>query len=69
MRRIFVVEDRDTAVHQLKQSLEGKGYEVSIARRGREALDIVAQQRVDLVLQGTCQKAPSLESGYEWLNS
>ena len=50
MRRILVVEDRDTAVHQLKQSLEGKGYEVSIARRGREALDIVAQQRVDLVL-------------------
>ena len=50
MRRILVVEDRDTAVHQLKQSLEGKGYLVSIARRGKEALDIVAQQRIDLVL-------------------
>ena len=43
MKKILVVEDRDTAVHQLKQSLEGNGYEVFIARRGREALDIAAQ--------------------------
>lgn len=50
MRKILVVEDRDTAMHQLKKSLEGNGYEVFIARNGKEALDIVAQTRVDLVL-------------------
>ena len=50
MRKILVVEDRDTAVHQLKQSLEGNGYVVYIARRGKEALEIASQHRVDLVL-------------------
>src|SRR6516165_1865710 len=50
MKKILVVEVRDTAVHQLKQSLEGKGYEVFIARKGKEALEIVAQRRIDLVL-------------------
>jgi two-component system, OmpR family, KDP operon response regulator KdpE len=50
MKKILVVEDRDTTVHQLKKSLEGNGYEVYVARRGKEALDIVSQQRVDLVL-------------------
>ena len=50
MKKILVVEDRDTAVHQLKQSLESNGYEVYIARRGREALEVIAQHRVDLVL-------------------
>jgi two-component system, OmpR family, KDP operon response regulator KdpE len=50
MKKILVVEDRDTTVHQLKQSLESNGYEVYIARRGKEALDVIAQHRVDLVL-------------------
>jgi len=50
MKKILVVEDRDTAVHQLKQSLESNGYEVHIARRGKEALGVMAQHRVDLVL-------------------
>jgi two-component system KDP operon response regulator KdpE len=50
MRKILVVEDRDSTVLQLKRSLEQQGYEVYIARRGREALDIVSQQHIDLVL-------------------
>jgi two-component system, OmpR family, KDP operon response regulator KdpE len=50
MKKILVVEDRDTTVHQLQQSLEGNGYEVFIARRGKEALDVISEHRVDLVL-------------------
>src|SRR5579864_278330 len=50
MKRILVVEDHDTTVHNLKQSLERNGYEVYIARSGREALDMIDQHRMDLVL-------------------
>lgn len=50
MKKILVVEDRDTTVRALKQTLRSQGYEVYIARRGRDALDSMVRQRVDLVL-------------------
>jgi len=50
MKKILVVEDHDTTVHQLRQSLKSTGYEVYVACSGREALDMIAHQRVDLVL-------------------
>ena len=50
MKKILVVEDHDTTVHQLRQSLKSNGYEVYVARSGREALDMIDLQRVDLVL-------------------
>jgi two-component system, OmpR family, KDP operon response regulator KdpE len=50
MKKILVVEDRETTVHSLKQSLRSEGYEVFVARRGREALDSMASQHIDLVL-------------------
>ncbi|GAC1566272.1 MAG: response regulator transcription factor [Ktedonobacteraceae bacterium] len=50
MKKILVVEDHVTTVNQLKQNLEREGYEVYIARRGRDAQDIIAQHRIDLVL-------------------
>jgi len=50
MKKILVVEDHETTVHNLKQSLERHDYEVYIARSGREALDLIDHYRVDLVL-------------------
>src|SRR5947209_4114461 len=50
MKKILVAEDHDTTVHQLKQSLQRNDYEVHIARSGREALDMIYQHRMDLVL-------------------
>jgi DNA-binding response OmpR family regulator len=50
MKKILVVEDHDTTVRSLKQTLRSQGYEVYIARRGRDALDVLMHQRVDLVL-------------------
>jgi len=49
MKKILVVEDQDTAVHLLKQSLERHYYEVYVAHNGREALDMI-DQHMDLVL-------------------
>ena len=49
MKKILVVEDEDAAVHLLKQSLERNGYEVYIARTGKEALDRI-DQHIDLIL-------------------
>src|SRR5436190_1370948 len=50
MKKILVVEDHDSTVHNLKQSLERSDYEVYIARSGREALNMIDQHRMDLVL-------------------
>lgn len=50
MRKILVIEDREATVFQLKRSLEQEGYEVYIAQTGREALSIVSQHRIDLIL-------------------
>jgi two-component system KDP operon response regulator KdpE len=50
MKRILVVEDHDPVVYQLKQILQGDGYEVHVARKGRDALDLMAHQHIDLVL-------------------
>ena len=50
MKKILVVEDRDTTVRSLRQALRSQGYEVLIARRGQDALDSMMRQRVDLVV-------------------
>jgi CheY-like chemotaxis protein len=55
-RRVLVVEDDVRNVFALSNVLEPKGVQVSIARNGREALDILARSsqepsaRIDLVL-------------------
>jgi two-component system KDP operon response regulator KdpE len=50
MKKILVVEDRATTMRQLKQNLEREHYEVYTAQQGREALAIIEQHHVDLVL-------------------
>ena len=50
LRKILVVDDKIPTISLLKRTLEKNGYEVYTATRGREALEIVAQQRIDLVL-------------------
>ncbi len=50
MKKILVVEDHETAVRPLKQSLLNCGYEVLIAHRGKEALAKMKQWQVDLVV-------------------
>ena len=50
MKKILVVEDRDTTVRSLRQALRSQGYEVYIARTGRDALDSMMRQHVDLVV-------------------
>jgi two-component system KDP operon response regulator KdpE len=50
MKKILVVEDQETAVRPLKQSLLNCGYDVVVAYRGREALDTISQWQVDLVV-------------------
>ncbi len=50
MKRILVVDDKAPALLQLKRSLEHNGFEVYTASRGKEALEILDQQFVDLIL-------------------
>jgi two-component system, OmpR family, KDP operon response regulator KdpE len=50
MKKILVVDDKDPVLLQLKRGLERNGYEVYTARRGKEALDVLDQQTIDLIL-------------------
>ncbi len=50
MKKILVVDDKNPVLLQLKRGLERNGYEVYTASRGQEALEIIGQQPVDLVL-------------------
>jgi len=50
MRKILVIEDRESTAFHLKRSIEQEGYEVYVAQTGKEALSIVSQHRIDLVL-------------------
>lgn len=50
MKKILVVDDKDPVLLQLKRGLERNGYEVYTARRGKEALEVLDQQTIDLIL-------------------
>jgi CheY-like chemotaxis protein len=50
MARILVVDDEPDAVELLRDFLTGKGYEVSAAASGQEALQKLKQERPHLVL-------------------
>lgn len=48
--RILVVDDSPTEIHVLKNMLERRGYEVSVARSGEEGIEAARAKRPDLIL-------------------
>ncbi len=48
--RILVVEDTPANIQMLSSTLKEKGYQISVATNGRQALEIVARLRPDLIL-------------------
>jgi len=48
--RILVVDDDILVVEALKELLTSSGYEVRVATRGQEALEILDQERFDLLI-------------------
>jgi len=65
-KKVLAVDDSETYLQQLAESLDSEGYEVILARSGEEALELLAVQPVncvllDLVMQGidgreTCRR-------------
>lgn len=49
-RKILAVDDSLTYLNELAESLRSEGYEVSVARSGEEALELLAVQPVDCIL-------------------
>jgi CheY-like chemotaxis protein len=47
---VLVVDDEEPLRNLLQISLQRQGYHVAVARNGREALEIVAERKIDLVL-------------------
>jgi len=48
--RILVVDDTPANIQVLSSTLKDKGYQISVATNGRQALDVVARLRPDLIL-------------------
>jgi PAS domain S-box-containing protein len=48
--RILLAEDNEANIQSLQEYLSAKGYEVIIARTGREAIARAAEERVDIIL-------------------
>ena len=61
-KRILAVDDDATAVGALRQILQSRGYEVSVAASGEEALPLLEAEEFDLVLLDVAM--PGL-SGFE----
>jgi two-component system NtrC family sensor kinase len=49
-KRILTVDDSETYLQMLAETLRGAGYEVVLARSGEEALELLAVQPVDCIL-------------------
>ena len=49
-RKILAVDDSVTYLNELAELLRGEGYDVSLARSGEEALELLAVQPVDCIL-------------------
>jgi DNA-binding response OmpR family regulator len=50
MKKILIVEDEENMVRGLKDNLDFEGYETHIARDGKTGLQMVTQNRYDLIL-------------------
>lgn len=63
-RKVLVVDDEEAIRRVTAALLELSGFEVLVARNGREALEIANAQAIDLVLTDVCMPAMSgLELG------
>jgi DNA-binding response OmpR family regulator len=49
-KKVLAVDDSETYLQELAAALRNDGYEVIMARSGREALDLLAVQQVDIIL-------------------
>jgi two-component system, NtrC family, sensor kinase len=49
-KKVLAVDDSETYLQRLADTLRGSGYEVALARSGEEALELLAVQPVDCVL-------------------
>lgn len=50
MKRILAVDDERQITRMLRASLQGSGYEVSVAHNGVEALESLREQKPDLII-------------------
>ena len=61
-KQVLIADDEPNIVAALEYLLQRSGYEVSIARNGDEALQLIEQNRPDLVLLDVMMP---VRSGYE----
>jgi len=55
---ILIVEDSPTQAEQLRYLLDKKGYQITVATNGIQALDQISQHKPDLVISDITMPAP-----------
>lgn len=50
MKKILIVEDEEIILELLQRKLRQEGYEISIARDGKEGLEVMKEVKPDLIL-------------------
>lgn len=50
VKRVLIVEDERPLAHALELKLQKEGFQVSVARNGQEALDLLGQDPFDVML-------------------
>jgi len=49
-KHVLIVEDERPLAHALELKLQGSGFTVSVAQDGQEALDLLKETKIDLIL-------------------
>jgi len=50
MKKLIIIEDEETLLNLLEKKLNQEGYEVDIARDGKEGLEKIRRNKPDLIL-------------------
>lgn len=50
MKKILIAEDEEILLNVLKDRFEAEGWEVSVAKDGEEATDLISKKSLDLIL-------------------
>ena len=48
--RVLIVDDEEVVREGCRRVLTGKGYEIATAENGKQALEILAEEKIDIIL-------------------
>jgi len=50
MKKILIIDDEEIIIRSLRKLLEKEGYEVYVAKKGQDGIDMVGEEEFDLLV-------------------